>query len=106
MRPMRWEHCTSLAAGGWLVSSSWMFRGGDPSFAPAVNAVVVTGGALTIFAVATRVLRLPWGGWATLLLSAWALLAVRLLERTPTATPLIFDRRGHARSVCLGNPEP
>ena len=86
MRP----HWMSLAAGGWFVSSSWMLRGGDPSFIPAVNAVVVVGGALTIFAVATRVLRLPWGGSATLLLSAWAFLAVRLLELTPTATPLIL----------------
>jgi xanthine/uracil/vitamin C permease (AzgA family) len=88
MDTMRWQHCLGLAAGAWLMSSSWALNALRPPLAPAVNGIV-TVAALIVFGV-VQILGLRARPRQALLLSAWAFLAILLLELTSGAVSLIL----------------
>jgi hypothetical protein len=89
MDMVRWKHSASLAAGAWLVASSWALGALQPLLTLAANAMVVAAAVIVFWALA-RVVQLPWRGRHTLLLSAWALAAAVALEHTASAVALIL----------------
>jgi hypothetical protein len=86
---MRWQHCASLAAGAWLIASSWALSPLHPPLTLAAIAMVL-GAAFIVFWVWAKVLQLRGRGRHTLLLAAWALAAAVSLELARSAVPLIL----------------
>jgi hypothetical protein len=89
MDTMRWQHCASLAAGAWLIASSWALSALHPPLTLAGIAMVL-GAAFIVFWGLAKILQLRWRGRHTLLLAAWALAAAVSLELARSAVPLIL----------------